>query len=315
MSKKVLDPADFISPLTMNGLRGRMLHLPAPKNKKREILLIYGMHASIERIFGIAETLNRYGAVTVPDLPGCGGMDAFYKINEKPTIDNMADYLAAFIKMRYRRKKVSILGMSLGFAIVTRMLQRCPELVNRVELVVSIVGFVNHEEFIFKKKNFLFLRYGSSFFSNYLPALFVKHVALRPAFIRMTYNRMADTHVKMKDADVEERNKRIDFEITLWQINDIRTYMDTAVSMFTLDLCKEQIAMPVIHLQVAEDRYFNNHMVEQHLNVIYTKVKVIHAHMKQHAPTVIANAKEASSLIPIQLRRILNARSLNDTKK
>jgi len=315
MNKKVIDPADFISPLTMNGLHGRMLRLPSPKNKKRELLLIYGMHASIERIFGIAETLNRYGAVTVPDLPGCGGMDSFYKIGEKPSIDNMADYLASFIKMKYRRKKVTILGMSLGFAIATRMLQRFPELTNRVELIVSIVGFVNHEEFIFKRSNFLLLRYSASFFSNLLPSLFVKHIALRPSLIRMTYNKMADTHVKMKDADIEERNRRIDFEINLWRINDVRTYMDTAVCMFTLDLCQEQIAMPVIHLQVAEDRYFNNHMVEQHLNVIYSKVTVIHAHMKQHAPTVIANAKEASSLIPPQLRRILNAASLNDVKK
>ena len=223
MNKKVIDPADFISPLTMNGLHGRMLRLPSPKNKKRELLLIYGMHASIERIFGIAETLNRYGAVTVPDLPGCGGMDSFYKIGEKPSIDNMADYLASFIKMKYRRKKVTILGMSLGFAIATRMLQRFPELTNRVELIVSIVGFVNHEEFIFKRSNFLLLRYSASFFSNLLPSLFVKHIALRPSLIRMTYNRMADTHVKMKDADIEERNRRIDFEINLWRINDVRT--------------------------------------------------------------------------------------------
>lgn len=74
------EPADYILPLYMNGLSGRVIRLPAPPEKKREILFIYGHHASLERIFGVAEYLNRYGAVTVPDLPGFGGMDSFTKL-------------------------------------------------------------------------------------------------------------------------------------------------------------------------------------------------------------------------------------------
>src|SRR3982751_3045218 len=96
---------DYIRPLEMNGLTGRMLHMPAPKNKKRDILLIYGHHSCLERMYGVAEDLNQYGAVTMPDLPGFGGMDSFYKIGMEPTLDNLADYLAAFIKLRYKGKK------------------------------------------------------------------------------------------------------------------------------------------------------------------------------------------------------------------
>ena len=40
-------------------------------------------------------------------LPGLGGMDSFYSIGLKPSLDNMADYVASFIKLSYKRKKVS----------------------------------------------------------------------------------------------------------------------------------------------------------------------------------------------------------------
>jgi pimeloyl-ACP methyl ester carboxylesterase len=305
------DPNDYISPLIMNGLHGRMLRLPPPKGKTRDILFIYGMHASIERVFGLAEFLNKYGSITVPDLPGMGGMEPFYKIGLKPSIDNMADYLAAFIKLKYRRRKITIMAMSLGFPIVTRMLQRFPDIAKKVELLVSVVGFVHHEEFVFSRRNFLMFRYTASVLSNRLPSFMIKHLALRPSMIRATYNLSADRNVKMRDANEVERKERIDFEINLWQINDIRTYMDNGVTMLTLDLCKQQVDLPVHHISVAEDRYFNNHIVEQHLGVIYSKVSVIKAHMKQHAPTVIADAKAASELVPPKLRRLLNAKSLN----
>src|SRR5262245_38040269 len=128
--------SDHIRPLEMNGLKGRMLFMPAPKNKKRNILLVYGHHSSIERMYGVAEDMNQYGEVIMPDLPGNGGMDSYYKIGIKPTLDTMADYLAAFIKLRYKNKRVTICGMSLGFVITTRMLQKYPDLTKKVDLLI-----------------------------------------------------------------------------------------------------------------------------------------------------------------------------------
>src|ERR1041385_6148442 len=112
MAQSTMEPADHILPLYMNGLAGRMLRLPPPKSKKREILLIAGQHTSLERIFGMAEYLNRFGGVTSPDLPGFGGMESFYKIGEKPTIDKMADYLASFIKLRYKNRRFTVIAVS-----------------------------------------------------------------------------------------------------------------------------------------------------------------------------------------------------------
>lgn len=301
------EPKDYIAPLLMNGLEGRMLHMPAPKGKAREMLFVYGHHSSLERQFGVMQVLNRYGSVTMPDLPGFGGMESFYKIGLKPSIDNLADYLAAFVKMRYKRKKVTIIGMSLGFAVATRMLQRCPELANKVNMIVSVVGFVSHEEFIFARRNFLLFRYGASVLSNRLPAYLVQKIALRPSLIRATYALVADKNAKLKDADEAERKRRVDFEIHLWQANDIRTYMDTSVSMFTLNLLNDKIPLPVYHIGVKEDRYFDNHVVEQHLNIIYDSVHIITTNHNSHAPTVIADAAAAATFIPPRLKRLLAA--------
>ncbi len=305
MAKAKKNPADFIAPLYMNGLQGRMLRLPPPKGKSREILLVYGHHASIERMFGLAEEFNRYGGVTLPDLPGFGGMESFYKLGEKPTLDNLADYLAAFIKLRYKNRRLTIMGMSFGFLVVTRMLQRYPELAKKVDLLVSIVGFVHKEDFRFNRRTYLLLRYGAAFFSNRLPAAFVRHVVLTAPLIRLTYWLVADRHVKLKDASKAERDKRINFEIGLWQSNDVRTYMDTSVTMFTVDLCNSRVDLPVYHVAVADDRYFDNKVVEQHMQVIFSGFEMIKSKIAGHAPTVVADAKAASVFIPPRVRRLL----------
>jgi pimeloyl-ACP methyl ester carboxylesterase len=307
MKKKSPSKSDqFIVPLNMNGLRGRMLYMPSPPNKKRHILLIYGHHSSLERMFGVAEELNRYGSVTMPDLPGFGGMDTFYKIGEKPTLDNLADYLASFVKLKFKRKRITILGMSFGFLVVVRMLQRHPDLINKVDIVVSVVGFAHFEDFALKKRTFLTLRYGVSVLSNRIPALFAKHVFFRKVFIRAVYNLIARKNPKFIVVEDKDFSGLVRFEIKLWQQNDIRTQAETAVSMFKLDLCKQRLPLKLYHVHVAQDRYFDNHKVEQHLNVIFEKVTAMEMNVAGHAPTVIADAKAASVFIPTKLRRVLS---------
>lgn len=298
-------PADYIVPLDMDGLRGRMLHMPAPPKKKRQILLVYGHHCSLERMFGLAEDLNQYGAVTMPDLPGFGGMDTFYSIGEEPTLDNMADYLAAFVKLRYKRRRLSIAGMSYGFLVVTRMLQRHPEIAAKVDLLISVVGFAHKDDFHFKRRNYWALRLGSRVFSNKLLAGFVRHVLLRKSVIKLAYALVENTHSKLKDADNEEKKKRVAFEVTLWQCNDVQTYMFTGHQLLTVDLCHNRVPLKLYHIAVANDRYFDNDVVEQHLSVIYDKVTVVPTEMPAHAPSVIADAAAAAAFMPAKMRRVL----------
>src|SRR5882762_5267934 len=182
-------PAKFLMSLNMNGMQGRMVHVPAPKGKTREILYVYGHHSSLERWWGLVQELNKYGAVTMPDLPGFGGMDTFFKIGQKPTLDAYADYLAAFIKLRYKNKKVTIAGLSFGFLVATRMLQRNPELIKKVDVLVSVVGFTHRDDFTFGKPRYMFYRYTAAFFSHRIPAIFFRNVILASPLIRAFYGR------------------------------------------------------------------------------------------------------------------------------
>jgi pimeloyl-ACP methyl ester carboxylesterase len=310
MPKTSKNMADYILPLNINGLQGRMLKVPAPKGKNREILFVYGHHTSLERIAGVAEFLNRYGAVTVPDLPGFGGMETFYKIGQKPTLDNMADYLAAFVKLRYRNKRLTIGGYSLGVMIVIRMLQKYPEIAKRVDLVASIAGFAHKDDFAFKRRTFWIFRWGTAFFSMRLPAAFMKYIVFRRIFIKVGYNFIEkyfvkQQHSKIRGADEVERKKRIDFEVQLWQSNDVRTYMKMGLEMFTLDLTGTHIDLEIYHVSIDNDRYFNNILVEQHMRSIFRDFHLAPAKVPTHSPSVIADAKDAAPFIPPSIRRIL----------
>jgi pimeloyl-ACP methyl ester carboxylesterase len=307
-SQKV-NPSDYIVPLNMNGLQGRMLHMPAPKGRNREILFVYGHHSSLERWFGLMQNLNRYGAVTMPDLPGFGGMDSFYKIHEDATIDNLADYLAAFIKMRYKRRKATIAGMSLGFVVVTRMLQRHPDLTKRVDMLISLAGFAHKDDFTFTRRRIFMYRFASKIFTFRVPAWIFRHVFLHQFILRTVYRHTHNAKDKFSGLVGEELKEMLDVEVKLWHDNDVRTYMKTSLEFLALDNCKVKVDLPVNHVAVAGDRYFDNHIVEQHFKIIFKEYTLLDTlSVGNHAPSVIADAKAAAPFVPPKLRRVLSRR-------
>lgn len=297
--------APYISPLNINGMNGRMLYMPAPKDKKRNILFIYGHHSSIERCWGIMEELNQYGSVTMPDLPGFGGMDSLYKVGKEPTVDNLADYLASFVKMRFKRKKLTIVGFSFGFVVATRMLQKYPDLVKRVDLIVSTVGFTHKDEFVFTKTRYRSYLTASRFFEHKLPSIFFKNVLLNPFVIKTAYRHTRNAKSKFSGLSAAGLKKMLEFEVHLWRCNEVRTYMKTSVEFLTLDNCGERVDLPVWHVSVDADRYFDNNLVEQHLNVIFSTVKIVKAKLNSHAPSIIADKETARRLIPYKIRNML----------
>jgi pimeloyl-ACP methyl ester carboxylesterase len=298
-------PTNFIVPLNINGLHGRMLNMPAPRGKKREILLVYGHHASLERLYGLAEALNDYGAVTMPDLPGFGGMDSFYKLGQKPTIDAMADYLAAFVKLRYRRKHLSILGISLGFVIVTRMLQRYPDLVKKVDLLVSGVGFSHRDDFIFTRKRNRFYTSVATVFTHKSASLFFRNVCLNPLILKLAYSKTRNAKEKFHGLTRDEKKAIMSFEIQLWHSNDVRTYMAMAKAFLTLDNCHHKVSLPVWHIRAENDRYFDNHSVEQHMRVIFSDFHGVKSQVKNHGPSIILDKSEAKNMLPPKIRQLL----------
>lgn len=303
------DLADKIQPFHLNGLDGRVLRAPATKKIKssKEILLLYGHHALIERWFGLVENLTDYGNVTLPDLPGFGGMTSFGKIGQSARIDDYADYLAAFIKWRYKRKKFIIVGISFGFVVATRMLQKYPEIAGRVKLVVSMVGFMHEDDFHFTPQRRRFLRVASRIVATRPMALFVRYVCLNGPFLRQMYARLPASKRRFADAEPMEYENMLKFEVVLWHANDVRTHWLTTSEFLGLDNCRVPVALPVFHIASRHDHYFDNEMVKQHMLVTYNDYDVAFMEISAHTPSVLADKTGMAVMVPPALKRALNA--------
>jgi pimeloyl-ACP methyl ester carboxylesterase len=306
MVKKLSDnPADYIVPLNINGLDGRMLHVPAPRRKQREILLVYGHHAMLERWWALVQNLNEYGAVTMPDLPGFGGMDSFGKIGLKINIDSYADYLAAFVKLKFRRKRITIVGISYGFVIVTRMLQRYPELADKVDLLVSQVGFMHTDDFVYTPRQQRFYRWATRFFATRPYAFVIRHFLLNRFVLRMLYKRLPNSKRRMIEVTPEEFEATIDTEVKIWQANDVRTHWMTSSQFFTTDNCQQKINLPVMHVASRNDHYFDNEIVKQHMLVVFRRYRRFVMNSKAHTPNILADKKATAVMLPPGLRSVL----------
>lgn len=299
------NPADYIVPLSINGLDGRMMHVPAPTGKNREILLVYGHHAMLERWWGLVENLNELGAVTMPDIPGFGGMDSFHKIGRRPTVDAFADYLAAFIKMRYKRKRVSIMAISYGFIVVTRMLQRYPELVKKVDVLVATVGFMHRDDFLFTSTQRAVYRRVTRLFATRPVAILIRYLGLNRFVIRTLSKHMPNSKKRFIEVTTEEFEATMDFEVKLWQANDVRTHWLTTSEFLNIDNCSKRIDLPVYHVVSSNEHYFDNEIVKQHMLVVFNGYQRYTAQSKAHTPNIIADKKAMRVLVPPGLRRIL----------
>lgn len=282
-----------------------MLHAPAPPDKTRNILLVYGHHAMLERWWGLVQNLNDFGAVTMPDLPGFGGMDSFEKIGRKPDLDNFADYLAAFIKFRYKRKRVTIVGISFGFTVVTRMLQRYPELSRKIDFVVSIVGFMHRDDFVYSPRQRAVFRRATRLFATKPAAFMIRYGALNRFVLTTLYAKLPNSKRRMIEVTEEEFQDTMDFEIQIWKANDVRTHWLTTSEFLNLDNCTGQIKLPVYHVASEMDHYFNNEIVKQHMLVVFNDYHQYKARSKAHTPSILADKKASAVLIPPALRRVL----------
>ncbi len=308
---KLKGAAKYIEPLHVNGMSGRMMHLPPKSSQNREILMIYGHHSSLERWWGLAQNFNDFGAVTMPDLPGFGGMDSFYTSKKHATLDNYADFMASFIKLRYRRKRVSIVGISFGFLVATRMLQRYPELGNKVDVLVSAMGFMHSNNFKFSPARYRFYLYASRLLVvPPLPFVF-RHVALNEKILRTFYARTNNAQHKFKHAQDSSTLKvaLMDMEVSLWQSNDVRTYMQTTQELPKVNHCEKKVKRPVWHVYTPNDNYFDNEIIEQQMRVVFSDFTPYPLDVSTHSPSVVATKQQAAVFIPVELREALKKRS------
>lgn len=308
---------DYIHSLHINGMHGRLLHMPAQAGQSREFLVVYGHHSSLERWWGLAQALNDYGAVMMPDLPGFGGMGSFYGIGKAATLDNYADYLAAYVQMRYKRRRVTLVGISFGFLIVTRMLQRYPELARKVDMLISAVGFMHADNFLFTPR-----RHKAYVLASRIAAVppfdfLFRYVGLNRYMLRAAYARTHNAKHKFAQAggDQQKFDAMMDMEIKLWHTNDVRTHFKTTVEMLTVNNCDKQVDLPVWHVYTDNDNYFDNAIVEQQMQVVFSEYNPVRIESATHAPSVIATKEEAAMLLPKDLRKILKPKPQRKRKK
>jgi pimeloyl-ACP methyl ester carboxylesterase len=301
------DVKDYIQPLFVNGMRGRVLRVPAEKSGQREILLLYGHHALIERWWGLVQNLAAYGTVTMPDLPGLGGMDSFTSIGKRPTLDTYADYLASFVKLRYHTRRFTIVGISFGFIVATRMLQRYPELAKKVDLVVSIVGFMHYDDFLFLPSRRKFLA-ASAYVLSLPPISFLfRYIGLNYFVIKNIYTRTASGKRRFKEVGAERFDELVRFEARLWRENDVRTHWYTTSEFLQLDNCTKEINLPLFHVTSSDDQYFDSSVVEQHMRVVYEDVTVATMKSVSHTPSILGTKEELSVMLPPTLKKKLRS--------
>jgi pimeloyl-ACP methyl ester carboxylesterase len=303
---------DFIEEVEIYGLRGRMINAPAQNKKARglHILFVHGSHSSLERMKGVAEMMVEYGNFCLPDLPGFGGMDHFYSIGEKPTTDSYADYLAAFIKLHYgSRKKFVLVGYSMGFMVVTRMLQKYPELTKQIIDVVSVAGLVHKDNFSFTSRRKMLYTIGLECVKFRVPSWIMREVFLRKWFLGTIYTQSRNAKAKFIGLDARTRRAMVDFEITLWRVNHVPTWCYTTLEMFRCDLVTNahHIPLNLIAVTFDLDQYFDNAVTEQHMKIIYNKVKLVKAKVDKHGVSVMETAQDVEAFFPKALRSHLKS--------
>jgi phage terminase large subunit len=123
------------------------------------------------------------------------------------------------------------------------------------------------------------------------------------------YHRTQNAKEKFISMSGDEFDRTMDMEIALWHMNDIRTQFKHYLEMFTLDNTKVRVDLPVHHVAAEHDRYFNNVKVEEHMRRVFNDFELYYSQTPNHAPTIIANAKEAAPYIPTELKRKLRKKT------
>ena len=302
------DFADHVYDLEIDGLKGRCWRAPAIYEEMAgsTLLVAYGHHSSLERTRGLAQYMRRFGRVVIPDLPGFGGMDSFYRSGRKPTLDNYADYFKACFDTELERgRPVVLVGFSFGFLVVTKFLQKYPEYRSSVRAVVAVVGFAHRDALEFSpSRRRLYISLAKIIRTKSGSAAF-RHLCLSRPVLRLVYARTYMARHKFADRSEEEKRRFMDMEISLWHLNDPRTWAFTSILMLTVDLTSENTGLDLHHLIVSGDQFLNAAANEAALQKIYNTVMVFNVDSPTHAPSVIASPEEIAAIMPDALAEAL----------
>ncbi len=295
MSKKFVNPSIYISPFNVNGLEGRILQIGSQiKKSKNEILIVYGLNSNLEKWWGLVVAFSKFGNVTMADLPGMGGMDSFYEIGKMPNIENMSDYIASIVKLKYRRKKLTIIGIDFGFVLITRMLQKYPEILPRINLVISINGYAHHDDLRLKRISYL---------KNML-------VSSRPYSKIASRYFTSERYLSAKHIVDKDNYFLYRFKIDLDKETDYRTQQYLKYELSNLDNCKKSIDSVFWDLNYGpKTNEIDYHSKEQHLKIIFKNYNHQSTKNNKKPDFILKDEKTAIKILPPKLRQQLKTLS------
>ncbi len=306
MARKNISPINFIQPFFINGLEGRFIYYPSKQNPKNNILIVYDIDSNIEKWWGLVIALSRFGNVTMMDLPGMGGMDSFYKIKQLPTVYNYGNYLAAFIKLRFRRKRLHLIGLGYGVAIITSMLNQNDNLVRKFISINSINGYIHHDDFILTRFNKIATTANYYLFALLPLSFLVKPFTLTNSYLREKYvSGISSKNVKEFGKQFLER-----FIYDLENETDLRTRFFIYHDLLKLDLCNKQYNIPFKHINIGSNNLkLANKFVEQHFRIVYRNYTYLPSKLVRKIPLVLNDPSIALKMLPNKLRKDLRLRS------
>lgn len=306
------DFAEHLAEFEVDGLRGRCWDAPALRQRRagHTIIIVYGHHSSLERNLGLAQYLRRYGRVVMPDLPGLGGMDSFYSQGNRPTLDNYADFLNSFLRLKFKRAQAfSIFGFSLGFLVATRFLQKYPDNLKRLRLLVSVAGFVRGDALKFSPARRFYYDALGRFASTRPGAAIFKRIFLGEWSLRHFYDKTFLAKSKFSGSSARRRRELMEMELRLWRCNDVRTWAFTGRAMLACDLTGQPLQHRLYQLSASGDQFLAGKVNLRGLKKVYNEVEVLKVEFPKHAPTVITDTAEMEAIMPSSLTRLLKKES------
>jgi pimeloyl-ACP methyl ester carboxylesterase len=230
-------------------------------------------------------------------------MENLYKINEEPNIDNLADYLAAFFKLRYKRRRVTLISIGYGFLIATRMLQKYPDIAKRIDLCVGINAFSHHEDINIDRGRRYRYRFTGYILKNRAASVLFRFLWLKlfiPRYDDKIILRSIHRFNFRGDSFFEPAN--VDYK--LWSANDFRTHAQAIRTMLTVDNCRYRVNLPLWHISFGNQTFLNDSFAEQHLKVIFTEYHKSVSRFNLETPLGSPNNK-LDKIIPAKLHKKL----------
>ena len=268
-----------------------------------EILFVGDLSADLEYWRGLIRALAEYGNVSSPDLPGIGGMTSFYKIGKRPTLNNYADYLSSFVKMRYKRRRIVIVAVGFGFVIATRMLANSPDIAKKVKLLVSLGGYADHEDFATSFSQKLTFRLLGRLYANRIASAIIKLTVYNNSLIKMHYAHRFKANKSLASKVLASN------ELSRWKSSDMRTFGAISSELMRFSNCAKRIVgVPTWHVFLNEKSLLRSR-VEQHLKVIFEDLNITRAN-KKNLYALKQDKRTAAYFLPLKLRQQL--RTLNE---